>query len=361
MATDVRLATFNCENLFSRAKVLNLRSNEKTDEILKRIAVLQALLVRDAYSPADKKQILALDKELSFNIEITEYRGKLFVGRGEIRRVSAAGRHAWDGGIAFRRATFSEQQRQNTALVIKKVAADVQCLVEIEDRPAIDAFNSQVLSRAFPYNMLIDGFDPRGIDVGLLTKRPILNVKTHIFDKDALGRIFSRDCLEVEVQVRNGVSLHLLVNHFKSQGYGAAKDNDAKRQRQAKAVARIIQDRFDLSTNLVAVLGDFNDAPNRPPKALRPLLGLTGLSDVLELQFANSADRWTYHYKSNEQIDYILVSDALKAAFRTAGVERRGMQDLTKISTAGEVQFPSVSGPADAASDHAAVWADFTL
>lgn len=361
MATSFRLATFNCENLFSRAKVLNLRSNEKISNLLNRIAELEALLEKETYSPADQRAILALEKELSFYIEITEDRGKLFSGRGDTRKVVAKGCGDWDGAISFRRASFIDRQRENTAKVIKTVNADVQALIEIEDRPTIDAFNSQLLGIGFAYNMLIDGFDPRGIDVGLLTKLPILNVKTHIFDKDAGGRIFSRDCLEVELQLKKGTSLHLLINHFKSQGFGVAADNDAKRERQTKAVASIIKARFDLSQDLVAVLGDFNDSRNRPPNTLRPLLGMKGLTDVLELQFADETDRWTYHYKKNEQIDFILVSDALKQAFKAAGVERRGMADLASNTTSGETPFPNVTGPADSASDHAAVWADFKV
>ena len=43
------------------------------------------------------------------------------------------------------------------------------------------------------------------------------------------------------------------------------------------------------------------------------------LHDVLALQFKNDMDkRWTYHYKKHEQIDYILISEALKTKFGDA-------------------------------------------
>jgi predicted extracellular nuclease len=89
---------------------------------------------------------------------------------------------------------------------------------------------------------------------------------------------------------------------------------------------------------------------------------MTHLHDVLKLQFPNKADRWTYHYAgNNDQIDYILVSTPLKNLFQQAGVERRGMHDLAAKSNGAETSFPEVTSPANAASDHGAVWADFNL
>ena len=71
--------------------------------------------------------------------------------------------------------------------------------------------------------------------------------------------------------------------------------------------------------------------------------------------------RWTYHYKKHEQIDYILISEALKSKFVAAGVERRGMYDIEDLTQAGEKRFPIIQEYKDSASDHGAVWADFNL
>lgn len=360
MPTRYRLATFNCENLFSRAKVLNLKSNEDTAALLDQIAKLQALLQKDAYTPANKAAILKLANELNFYIDIAEDRGKLFTGTGANRRVTARGRDAWDGGVVFRRASFKDLQRGMTARVIREVGADIQALIEVEDRTSVEAFADHLLpANKYPFNLVIDGFDPRGIDVGLLSRYPLGAIRTHIFDRDSTGRVFSRDCLELEIMLKAGRVLHLLVNHFKSQGYGDQASNDAKRLRQAQAVRRILTDRYDLSQDLVAVVGDFNDTPGSAP--LAPLLGMAGLNDVLARQFADPADRWTYHYRSHEQIDFILASDALMACFRSAGVERRGMPDLARHTLSGEQPFDGVTGSSTAASDHAAVWAEFMI
>lgn len=359
MPQTLRLATFNCENLFSRARVLNLVDRQRSAELLGQIDELQGLLAQASYSAPDKRRIAELANALSRYVDIAVDRGKLFVGTGSKRRVVANGAADWDGGLRFRRASFADLQRENTAQVLRAVDADVQCLVEVEDRNTLDAFNRELLRSRYGWNMLIDGFDPRGIDLGLLSKLPFTQLRTHIFDRDGRSRTFSRDCLEVEIPLADGRPLHLLLNHFKSQGYGDARANDHKRRRQAEAVARIIGERHDLSRDLVAVLGDFNDSPQRAPQCLAPLLQLPGLSDVLALQFAIPDDRWTYHYRRNEQIDYILVSDALKACFRQAGIERRGMHALADHTIAHEQPFPGVTSATNAASDHAAVWADF--
>ncbi len=49
MGKRVRIATFNCENLFSRAKVLNLRSKETSGDLLDEIAQLERILVKKNY------------------------------------------------------------------------------------------------------------------------------------------------------------------------------------------------------------------------------------------------------------------------------------------------------------------------
>jgi hypothetical protein len=46
----MRIATFNLENLFRRAKVLNLRDSEKTTKLLDKIRQLASLLDEPAYT-----------------------------------------------------------------------------------------------------------------------------------------------------------------------------------------------------------------------------------------------------------------------------------------------------------------------
>jgi endonuclease/exonuclease/phosphatase family metal-dependent hydrolase len=186
-----------------------------------------------------------------------------------------------------------------------------------------------------------------------------------MFDREGNKTIFSRDCLEIEVFLPNGQPLFVLCNHFKSRGYDMDGTADEKRQRQARRVSTILE-KYDLTTDWIVVAGDFNDTPDRPP--LQPLLNTQNLSDVLALQFPNHPQkRWTYHYDGFNQIDYLLVSNPLKEHFLRAGVERRGIYNLKKLTTASngavdlEQEYDTVTHWTNAASDHGAVWADFTL
>jgi len=365
MPNNFRIASFNVENLFERAKVLNFKDRSVGDNILKSINDFCELLKKTTYTTNDKEQIVKLYKEeLKPYIEVREDRGKLFKRKGwTVTGVQANGTGGWDGTIEFKRAKFSELTRENTAHVIKDVHAHVACIVEAESRPALKSFDAHLLNYLYKYEMLIDANDPRGIDVGLYSKYCLGGVWTHMFDKEGNKTIFSRDCLEVEVFLPSGQPLYVLCNHFKSRGYDFDGTANEKRRRQAKRVAQILG-KYNLTKDWVVVAGDFNDNPTSG--TLQPLLNVGDMYDVLELQFpADPIKRWTYHFNQFEQIDFILVSKPLKERFRKAGVERRGIYNLKKLTISSnglvdiEVEYNTVTHWTNAASDHGAVWAEF--
>ena len=369
-AMHFRLATYNVENLFGRAKVLNFAKHETGDEKMVKIAELQSILEQDTYSRADRDRAGRLYKELFSFIGYNMLRSKngfyLFRrhdadgdGKKETYRLAPKRRDQWQGFLTYKRDTFSDETSRHTARVIKEVDADVLCINEVESRLVLDYFNADRLDRRYPYNILIDGkTDPRGIDVGIYSKHPIGTVRTNIFATDEEGTaIFSRDCLEVEIVTDRG-SVHLLANHLKSKYRGG----DGRRKAQAQKVRHILEERYDLKTQRIAVLGDLNDTPNSDP--LSPLTGMAGLSDVLASSVGPPADcRWTYRFENEfNQIDYILVSKPLAVAMTGAGVERRGMPPETLDgSNAGVRPFRGITSWRDAGSDHAAVFADFNL
>ena len=53
----MRLASYNVENLFDRAKAMNLDSWEEGRPILEKFAALQALLGQVSYSDADRQRM----------------------------------------------------------------------------------------------------------------------------------------------------------------------------------------------------------------------------------------------------------------------------------------------------------------
>ncbi len=187
---------------------------------------------------------------------------------------------------------------------------------------------------------------------------------SHVDDADADGTIFSRDCLELEVALPGNKKLWMLLNHFKSQGHGSKTENDARRLRQTERVAKILK-RFDLKKDMVIVCGDFNDTledtASQPPKPLDPLI-MKNLYNVHKLKFSDVKDRWTYIFNNQgQQIDYMLISEPLKTAFKDAGFERGGIFGVDKFTKGAIKPFPGVTAETNSASDHAAIWAEFNL
>ncbi|MGH8615674.1 MAG: hypothetical protein ACREYF_27560 [Gammaproteobacteria bacterium] len=73
----------------------------------------------------------------------------------------------------------------------------------------------------------------------------------------------------------------MLVNRFKSKGYGKLAETNAKRKRQATRVRAIYEARLQEGFELITIAGGLNDTPTSDP--LTPLIdnGST-LMDVMD-------------------------------------------------------------------------------
>ena len=329
---------------------------------MKDISEFTELMNRSSYA-AEKKRIeelyASLKKYIFINLRASTVGRNLFVKSKLIPK----GRWDWDGFIDLKRKRFNSDQIKFTGKVIKAVNADIQCLVEVESIGTLKRFNKDILAYRFKDKIVIDGNDPRGIDIALATKKGIniVTAKTNIFADDGKGTIFSRDCLEVELMTATGKTIFVLVNHFKAKDSKPLKSN-LKRKRQAREVSRILRHRYDLKKDLVVVAGDLNDEPNSNP--LSPLFKTPDLINVLDVAGIPDKDRWTYYYENNKSyntIDYMLISKPLKKFVQNAGLERRGMHNLSKLTGKKHKPFKGITDWRLAASDHAAVWADFDL
>ncbi len=368
----IRIATYNVNNLFDRARLFQEDGfSAKAKPVLQDIQRLGELLEKASYAGATGTEILALIKKYKLDVpnkkpeffSINEVRGRLFGKSKGVTVLRAAGRGDWVGWIELVRETVDAASTENTARVIQAVQADVLCVVEVESRLVLDRFNRLVQGQfppAYPHNLLVDGNDERGIDVGLLSRFGIASLRSHIDDTFTAANgqqfpIFSRDCAEYEVALPGGQTLWVLCNHFKSKGFGSPAANNAKRARQAARVREILG-RFKLNKDFVVVAGDFNDTPDSAP--LKSLLTTPGLSDVLASPKL-TGPRWTFQDGKN-QLDYLLVSQALHAKLDAVSIERRGLFSPTNFHNQF-AHFPEVTGKVSQASDHAAVVAEFTI
>lgn len=281
--------------------------------------------------------------------------------------VVATGRGDWVGWVDLVKDRVDELAMTHTARVVADVDADVLAVVEAESRVALKHFtDAGVVTPSgrpvYPHVMVIDGNDDRGIDVGLLTTRPyrIGSVRSHVDDRDSRGRlVFGRDCPEYAVELPDGGTLTVLVNHFKSKGYGTQAESDATRRRQATRTAAIYAGLRARGEENVVVVGDLNDTPSSTP--LRPLLERTDLRDVSEHPaFRGDGRPGTYgNGTASQKIDYVLLSPALFERTVGGSVFRKGVW-----GGANGTLFPhydTMTSATHAASDHAALYADVDL
>jgi predicted extracellular nuclease len=370
----VRIASFNVENMFLRAKVLGLDAAQARP-VLRRYAEVNALLNQVEYSPTNKTEIAALLTDLELDrsdegrgyVRLRQNRGSLLKRSGGAIDVVARGRADWGGWVELKVEAVNEIAAQHIAKVIEEVRAEVLGVVEVESRPALREFNTVIDAiGAKPYQdvMVIDGNDDRGIDVGIMTRSPwsVAEIRSHVEDHDDRGVIFSRDCPEYSVETASGKRLVVLVNHLKSKGYASLGETpDHKRERQARRVATIYRRLRNRGEKYIAILGDLNDFKAAQP--LQPLLFNTGLRDISDHPtFESGGLDGTYGRQGvNEKFDYILLSPDLFNLVTGGGVCRLGVWGKNKNPPTKWTIFNTLTRPEEAASDHAAIYADVDL
>lgn len=372
----MKLASYNVENLFERPAIMNLADWVDGKGILETHAELTRLLESETYTSSIREDILDLADELGIKksgkskyVELKEVRGKLFRRpAGKPVEVVPAGRGDWVGWAELVKEPMKERQVANTARVIKDIDADIIGIVEAEHRTGLQAFNDQAIKnvggKVYDHVMLVDGNDERGIDVALMTRSqfPIDHVRSHVDDREGASRIFSRDCPEYCVMLPSGRRLWVLVNHFKSKGFGAAAASNARRRKQAQRVREIYDGLMARGEKLVAVVGDMNDVPDSDP--LAPLLqGGSTLKDIFTSpQFSDGGRPGTHgNCTASAKLDYILLSPELFSKIERAGVFRMGMWGGKNGDLWPRYGDELLSGPQDVASDHAALWVELNV
>ena len=306
---------------------------------------------------------------------------------------------------------LEDDKRQMTALAIADADADILCLQEVDNLGVLEAFFGNYVHRVadhrYGHFRLVKGNDERGIDVAFACRRDLVNQdkvawRSHktasyadldVFDEDlaAAGArpealVFKRDCLEINLDIR-GRPLSIFITHLKSMQNGKSDGRDRTmpvRRAEARAIRRIIETKFGARWREAdwAIAGDLNDyvetigplgvvTPARP-SGLDPLLSDFAVNPVSKLP---PHERWTHFHKDwseakqrlieeHVQLDYVLLSPAL-AARAPLGVEiiRRGQpyrvpldpraadRSISNLSDAGG-RYPRIGWDRPKASDH---------
>lgn len=381
----MRIASFNVENLFARARALN--KNDWVDEpgpnpnhwsagkkALEYYSKLNAILRKQTYSAADKAAIVDLMTKLGLAkdddtelVILRRNRGKLVKrAKNKPMEVVANGRDDWLGWLELKKEPVNEIATQNTARIIKAVDADIMVVIEADDRISLCRFNEIMLDavggQRYDQIMLIDGNDERGIDVGLVTRKSatIDFVRSHVDDREGTSTIFSRDCPEFHLRLSDGTPLVILANHLKSKGYGPPQQSGERRKLQAKRVRAIYNQLRGQGIANILLAGDFNDTLDSDP--LSPLFNdASDLQDVsVHPAFQDGGRPGTHgNCTKGSKIDHILLSPALWAKVTACGIDRRGIWG-GKHGTLWP-HLPEITNANQAASDHAAMWVDLAI
>lgn len=314
-----------------------------------------------------------------------------------------------------RTIAHTDDTRQLTALAIAETRADILCLQEVDNIEALKAFEYgylfKMVGQGYRHKYTTSGNDTRGIDVAVMMRtetadgEPIEFVRmtshAHVTYEEfglhtpelaaagaeAFERIFRRDCLEIDVRIGNR-PLTIYSVHFKSMG-GPREGVPGRdftmpiRTAEAKAVRRIIEDRFGRDharDKRWAICGDFNDYRQRvviggsafggytftladePRSCLDVFLADGFAENVVERR--PELDRWTlYHTRGPEerhlcQLDYILLSPVLARENSNAipDIIRGGQPWRTVFPPGQEVErYPRAGWDRPKASDHCPV------
>lgn len=241
-----------------------------------------------------------------------------------------------------------EAHRAAVGVVLSDLDADIVMLQEVEHVAVLSSLNAVELDSRYDELIVEEGNDPRGIDVGMLSKVPVSQVISHADDEftrvgtTAPTYTYSRDCLEVHLTF-NGRAIVLLGVHYK------AKDNDNPDKRLAEAQhTRAIADEITASapTTGVIIVGDFNDTPGSTPYDWTVGLVPGGPDEPYTNapEHVPEADRWTFDYLGNrELVDQMMSNTVLTGMLDTASVDIRHTSDV------------------DDASDHAPVVATYRI
>jgi endonuclease/exonuclease/phosphatase family metal-dependent hydrolase len=204
------------------------------------------------------------------------------------------------------------------AAVLLRVDADLVLLQEVESRAVLERL---AVLASYPSARLVDGNDPRGIDVAVLSRLPLRGYVSHAGDLGPDGRLlWPRDCIEARADAR-GRTLVVVGSHFSS----ALSDGGTRRAWQA-ARLREIADRSvtEEPSALVLAGGDLNDVPTAA--ALAPLLEDGAWVDPAPV----GTPTW-YGRSGAARLDYLLVpapsAGSVVAAWIETGPEAAAASD----------------------------------
>ncbi|HEX6962148.1 MAG TPA: endonuclease/exonuclease/phosphatase family protein [Lacipirellula sp.] len=153
---------------------------------------------------------------------------------------------------------------ERLAQSIRKLNADVLAVEEVENRDYLERFiNVFLADMGYEYIVLHEGNDMRGIDVGLVSRIPVGEVRSnrHVTfpGKEGAPSRFQRDVLEVTLEPPDAQPFAVWVVHLKSNA-GGREEAEPIRLPEAQQIRDMLDKELAEDPNArIIVTGDFND------------------------------------------------------------------------------------------------------
>ncbi len=243
----------------------------------------------------------------------------------------------------FEAVATSAQIESRTATLAERLLSlrpDAVCLAEVETQPLLD----QVAGKMPGYvtHVLGEIGQTASVDVGLISSLPLLETKRHrsrtLYRPDGSATNFTRELLEVHLDVR-GKRAIVFCAHFRSK----SSDDPGRRWAEARGAREVVAAAATENPGALLVLGgDLNDTPGSPP--------------LLELEVGGALARTSGSLPDDQIATYWFEGrgsaiDHLYVATANSGFSRFEPRSFRVAHDDGARTF--------AASDHAAVYADF--
>lgn len=160
-----------------------------------------------------------------------------------------------------------KQKLLNIGKVIKRYnwgrGADILVLTEVENKRVLKQLVDTALKgKGYKYISLIEGPDKRGIDVGVISKYPIVAEKLHKINLEGIAKE-TRGILEVNIEI-NGKIITVLGNHWPSQ-----HNPPEARVEAAKVMKQVAE---QATGEFVLAAGDFNTLDSETPNGIKEVI-----------------------------------------------------------------------------------------
>lgn len=375
----MKIATFNIQNLFHRDRSFRERPFSKCNNDWQ--TEIDDLLGKNIKKLEDYERIRELSplvgmdnsNQLPYAV-LRRKAGFLFLkGKNYSKELKASELTDWNGWVALQNYPLAPIAIENKARVIADVNPDILVLQEIEDRASLEEFNDEFLSRfgckPFQKTCVVQGDNNRGQEIGILTRKgyEIQSVRSHIYDLNFRREIvFDKDLMEYEILTARGNSLWILTTHLQEQTE-YKEHSDAIRKAQTEKIAQIYNKLYSEGKKHIAVMGTLNTVSYC--NSLAPLLQRTNLKEVTKHPSFNvdhdkGKDAGYYSlgaYRMGvniKQKDYLLLSPELFEKTNSSGLNRKGIWPEKRPMW---TVYPSMNHKNHAASEHPAIWGNFSL